>query len=218
MWGVIGGLIVSQHVLALLRLANHDSDVFYKFKQVLIDKIVFPYATELVQMDVRSDIEKACARLESLLFLLWNRATVVTARLPSLVLCQVFAGYYPLQESKDICFEVGRMLMGLKEYSSAVEFFKRSAELCGQHHVTWHNMGICLFYQDLLEDAEKCFQESLALKPTYSEAHTWMLQVREKLLKERRGAVPAGVPASVHAAQSSEDDEDSEDEDSDVSK
>lgn len=47
-----------QHVLALLRLANHDSDVFYKFKQVLIDKIVFPYCTELVQMDVRGDIEK----------------------------------------------------------------------------------------------------------------------------------------------------------------
>jgi hypothetical protein len=52
-----------QHVLALLRLANHDSDVFYKFKQVLIDKIVFPYATELIQMDVRSDIEKVCTTL-----------------------------------------------------------------------------------------------------------------------------------------------------------
>lgn len=47
-----------QHVLALLRLANHDSEVFYKFKQVLIDKIVFPYSTELIQMDVRGDIEK----------------------------------------------------------------------------------------------------------------------------------------------------------------
>jgi hypothetical protein len=38
----------------------------------------------------------------------------------------VFAGYYPLQESKDICFEVGRLLMGLKEYPGAIEFFKRS--------------------------------------------------------------------------------------------
>ena len=26
-----------QHVLALLRLGNHDADVFFKFKQVLID-------------------------------------------------------------------------------------------------------------------------------------------------------------------------------------
>jgi tetratricopeptide (TPR) repeat protein len=114
------------------------------------------------------------------------------------------------------------MLMGLKEYGSAVEFFKRSAELCGQHHVTWHNMGICLFYQDLLEDAEKCFQESLALKPTYAEAHTWLLQVREKLMKERRGPgpMPGPAPGAIRAAQSSEeDDEESEgDEDSDVSK
>ena len=50
-----------QHVLALLRLGNHDSDVFYKFKQVLIDKVMFPYSTELVQMDVQGDIEKVCA-------------------------------------------------------------------------------------------------------------------------------------------------------------
>jgi hypothetical protein len=47
-----------QHVLALLRLGNHDADVFFKFKQVLIDKVSFPYSTELVQHDVKDDVEK----------------------------------------------------------------------------------------------------------------------------------------------------------------
>ena len=45
-------------MLALLRLGNHDSDVFFKFKQVLIDKVSFPYSTELVQHDVKNDVEK----------------------------------------------------------------------------------------------------------------------------------------------------------------
>jgi len=60
---------------------------------------------------------------------------------------RLFAAYYPLQRSKDICFECGRLLMAVRDYSSAIDFFSRSNELCGEHHVTYHNMGICYFYQ-----------------------------------------------------------------------
>jgi hypothetical protein len=105
-----------KHVLALLRLANHDSDVFHKFKQTLIEKT--PAApVDTVVRDVRSDVDR------------------------------LFAAYYPLQRSKDICFECGRLLMAVRDYSSAIDFFSRSNELCGEHHVTYHNMGICYFYQ-----------------------------------------------------------------------
>lgn len=97
--------------------------------------------------------------------------------------------------------------MGLKEYASAVEFFKRSQELCGSHHVTWHNMGICLYYLDQLADAEKCFKTSLAIKPTYAEAHSWLAQVREKVAKGGGGS-----GARTHV------DDDSVDDDSDASR
>jgi Tfp pilus assembly protein PilF len=91
---------------------------------------------------------------------------------------QVFREYYPLQQSKDVCFEIGRLLMGLKEYVLAVEFFRRSHEACGEHHVTWHNMGICYYYLDNFAAATKAFRQSLTLKPEYKEAQTWLAKVR----------------------------------------
>ena len=106
------------------------------------------------------------------------RGTPVTAvaRFPFTV-AQVVEQYYPLQSSKDVCFEIGRLLMGLKEYVLAVDFFKRSHEACGEHHVTWHNTGICFFYLDNYAAASKAFQRSLELKPDYREAQAWLAKV-----------------------------------------
>jgi hypothetical protein len=66
---------------------------------------------------------------------------------------RVFAAYYPLQPSKDVCFELARLLMGLTEYAGALAFFARSRAACGPHHVTSHNEGICLFYLGRRDDA-----------------------------------------------------------------
>ena len=96
-----------RHVLALLRLANHDAEVFAKFKGVLIDKAAGPGAPDNTQRDVRGDVDR------------------------------VYAAYYPLTPAKDTCFELGRVLMSLRDYATAVEFFNKSTELCGAHHVTW---------------------------------------------------------------------------------
>lgn len=104
-----------KHVLALLRLAGHDTDVFLKFKGTLIEKTPSAPA-DTVLRDVRADVER------------------------------LYAGYYPLQRSKDVCFECGRLLMSMRDYPTAVEFFAKSNELCGAHHITWHNMGMCHFY------------------------------------------------------------------------
>lgn len=88
-----------------MRLSGNDPDVFYKFKQVFIDKA--PYASEKQQHDVALDMES------------------------------VFMNYYPLQQSKDVPFEVGRVFMGLKRYARAVAFFDLSQRYCGEHHVSW---------------------------------------------------------------------------------
>ena len=177
-----------KHVLALLRLGNHDSDVFFKFKQVLIDKVAYPYATELVQTDVRRDIDR------------------------------VQAAYYPLQANKDVCFEVGRLLMGLKEYNTAIEFFRKSNDACGEHHVTWHNMGICNYYLDQLAASAKCFTTSLKLRPEYREARVWLAKVQEKQAAAGDtvapgGATPAGAatgPDGTLQAHPEDSDEDTE--------
>lgn len=40
--------------MALIRLSHYESEVFYKFKQVLVDHI--PYANDKMQSDFRNDI------------------------------------------------------------------------------------------------------------------------------------------------------------------
>lgn len=146
-----------KHVLALLRLGGHDSEVFYKFKQALIDKTMYPYAADNVQKDTRADIDL------------------------------IEETYYPLQASKDVCFEIGRLLMGLKDYRSAISFFERSNEVCGQHHVTYHNLGICCYYLNDLPSALKCFDASLELKGDYADALSWRAKVDGKMRAATEG-------------------------------
>jgi len=103
-----------KHLLALLRLANHDAEVFYKFKQVLIDKSAYPQVHDNLARDLRGDVDR------------------------------VYASHFPLVPSKDVSFELGRMLMGLRDYASAIEFFNKSHETCGAHHITvrsWRGGG-----------------------------------------------------------------------------
>jgi tetratricopeptide (TPR) repeat protein len=171
-------------VLALVRLANHDADVFYKFKRTLIEQTPAAPA-DTVLKDVRADVDR------------------------------LFAANYPLQRGKDVCFECGRLLMGVRDYAAAADFFHRSNELCGEHHVTFHNMGICYFYlvraatrrrraatrraatpaaaphplaparapctQDDFDSALECFKNSLTLRPDYAEARLWWERVSARL-------------------------------------
>ena len=46
----------------------------------------------------------------------------------------VASRYYPLQTSKDVSFELGRVSMGLKRYADALKLFSASQRQCGEHH------------------------------------------------------------------------------------
>ena len=52
--------------------------------------------------------------------------------------------------NKDVSFELGRLMMGLEEYDAALALFRDSRRLCGEHHVSWYNCGICYFYNEQL--------------------------------------------------------------------
>ena len=49
---------------------------------------------------------------------------------------EVAARYYPLQPSKDVSFDLGRICMGLQRYPQAIAFFDASQRQCGEHHVS----------------------------------------------------------------------------------
>lgn len=135
--------------LATIRMSQYDSDVFFKFKQVLIDKA--PFMTEKQQHDLRRDM------------------------------LAVYECYYPLQRSKDIAFEIGRLFMGLKRYAEAVKYFVASQTYCGEHHVSWYNMGICHSYTDELDKSLNCFQRSLEIRPDYHDALHWKTRISTRI-------------------------------------
>lgn len=161
-----------RHVLALLRLSNHDAEVFLKFKQVFIEKVASSSCPDNVQRDVRGDLER------------------------------VYAGYYPLQTTKDVCFELARVCMGLKDYAAAVEFFGKSNELCGQHHVTWHNLGICYYHCGENPSAIQCFKQALALRSDYGESRLWLDKVSGRASAAGVAGAGDGVTTAADGAAS----------------
>jgi tetratricopeptide (TPR) repeat protein len=138
--------------LATIRLAAWDADVFYKFKQVLIDKA--PACGERQAAD------------------LWADALQVAER------------YFPLQASKDVAFELGRVAMGVKRHADAIRLFNASALACGDHHVTRYNIGICHWYRGEWLAAQAAFDASIDMRPDYADAAAWRTKVAAKLQGE----------------------------------
>lgn len=127
-----------KNILALIRLSRYESEVFYKFKQVLVDHI--PYASDKMQSDFKNDI------------------------------LHIANNFYPLSTSKDVDFDLGRLSMGLRDYETSIALFKKSMDLCGEHYVTWHNLGICYYYIDNMTESMNSFDKCLKIQPEYQDA------------------------------------------------
>ena len=127
-------------VISVLRLAHFDTDVFMKFKQVLIERGGYAGSSVATRKDILYDLNG------------------------------VRSQYYPIKSTYDVCFELARIHMGIKEYDTAISLFADSNENCADHHVTWHNMGMCYEYKNDLENAKRCYLKSLEIKPSYRES------------------------------------------------
>eukprot|EP00501_MAST-03F_sp_TOSAG23-6_P002213 GSMAST32.ASY1.ANO1.2313.1 assembled CDS len=138
-------------VISILRLACSDSNVFYKFRKVLINKSLYSQLTLGTQNDIINDLQN------------------------------IEKSYYPLQKSKDICFSIGRVLMALHQYKMALVAFETSNSFCGFHHVTWHNMGICYHYEKQNKKALEYFEKAVEIKCDYKDAIDWMTQIKHEL-------------------------------------
>jgi len=94
--------------------------------------------------------------------------------------CRVYERYYPLRPASDVAFECGRVCMGLRRYPEAISLFLSSMRHCGEHHVTVHNCGICLFHLERFEAAAEAFAKALKLSPSYAEASHWLQRSQDK--------------------------------------
>lgn len=101
---------------------------------------------------------------------------------------RLWTNYYKLENDKDIAFEIGRFFYGIRDFKNALKYYQTSHDAIGQHHVTYHNMGLCYYSMAEYEAAFDCFEKSLALSPTYEKARTWKNRVLEELnqIKKRK--------------------------------
>lgn len=67
-------------------------------------------------------------------------------------------------------FDLGRLSMGLRDYETSIRLFKKSIDLCGEHYVTWHNLGICYYYMDDMKESMNSFNRCLEIQPEYQDA------------------------------------------------
>ena len=72
---------------------------------------------------------------------------------------KIWNNNYLLDTTKDVPFELGRMMMGLCKHKLGISFFEKSNSLYGEHHVTWYNIGICEFYLRNYEKAISIFDK-----------------------------------------------------------
>lgn len=123
--------------------------------------------------------------------------------------CRIYERFFPIQKSKDVAFDLGRVCMGLKRYAEAVQLFLASARHTGDHHVTSYNTGVCLYHLGQFEQSHACLLHTLELNPSYSDAAVWEGKARARLQTEaliaagRRPAAAAAAQVSHRAAPSS---------------
>ena len=88
--------------------------------------------------------------------------------------------------------------------SGAISFFLDSQTFCGEHHVSWYNMGICYNYIGRLQEALQCFNSSLLLRPEYHDARGWKARIESRIGMASLQSVGANealrAPTAVGAA------------------
>jgi len=87
--------------------------------------------------------------------------------------------YLKLQDCEQVP-QVGRLYYGLRLYKKAIQFYQTSMESSGEHHVTFHNMGLCHYSLAQKQLALHHFSKALLLKNDYTKARAW----QHKLLQE----------------------------------
>ncbi|GMI62452.1 hypothetical protein ScalyP_jg792 [Parmales sp. scaly parma] len=133
-------------VVALLKLGDWDPDVFYKFRDTILNQIGSS------GYKLKNDLLRGVPR--------------------------VWKNYYLLDREKDVAFEIGRFYYGIRQYADAVKYYTVSSDTIGQHHVTFHNMGLCYYSMGQPERSIHYFEQAIGLNDKYEKAVSWLTKVK----------------------------------------
>lgn len=152
-------------IIALLKLGDWDPDVFYKFRDVILNQ------APVCGVKLRNDLCRDLPR--------------------------VWENHYSLDKDKDVSFEVGRFYYGIREHEKALQFYRTSTEHTGEHHVTFHNMGLCYYSLGQLDVALQNFEKSLQLNADYEKARSWHQKVSREIERQQTLLSSSGGAAST---------------------
>eukprot|EP01034_Spumella_vulgaris_P022824 gene22824-28997_t len=99
---------------------------------------------------------------------------------------RVWLNYFILDLDKDIAFEIGRFYYGIKDYANALFYYQQSAATVGNHHVTYHNQGLCFYSLNQLETALTHFHLALDMCGEYEKARSWIEKVQGDIAANER--------------------------------
>jgi tetratricopeptide (TPR) repeat protein len=106
-----------------------------------------------------------------------------------LALTRSWQNYFPIGESKDVPFEIARILFRMEFFEQSLHFYEESLRLFGKHKMTFHNMGLCYYYMRRLSQAREAFESALELEPGYGVAREWLVRLAPEI--EESGTFPA---------------------------
>lgn len=136
-------------VIALLKLADWDPDVFFKFRDIILNHA--PTCGQKLKNDLCRGIPN-----------IWNN-------------------YYTMDADKDIAFEIGRFYYGIRDYDNALKYYTLSITTIGEHHVTFHNQGLCYYSLNQLETALTFFRKAHSLNSEYEKARNWVEKCQREI-------------------------------------
>ena len=76
---------------------------------------------------------------------------------------RAWKNYYLMDLDKDIAFEIGRLYYGIRDYNNALTYYIESTRTIGEHHVTFHNQGLCHYSMGRLAISLDLFKKALSL-------------------------------------------------------
>jgi len=125
------------------------------FTSLLRDSAFDPHIVSKFQSRVLPNVEKAGAGAREKM-----RLALETA----------WEQHFYIGEDEDIEFLFAALFFAIGDYDRSIQLYDVSRERHGEHHVTWHNIGVISLRRDRYDEAIALFDKSLALKPDYAAA------------------------------------------------